>query len=213
MLILVVSDIHGKVGNLEKIVKLIHNKGVEKAVILGDMTNLGGKRQAEETLKALEGFEVMAIAGNFDTAEVADFLEKKGVSLQGKRKEVGQWAFAGFGGGKLGNPGGFLFSEEEIGKGLENVLEKGKKTILVTHLPPFGTGIDKCYTGKHIGSRSVRKAIEEFKPVLHLCGHCHEAAGEEALGETTSINVGAVAEGKALLLDLGEELKWERIQI
>jgi len=213
MLILVLSDVHGKVGNLEKIVRLIHNKAVEKAVILGDLTNLGGAKQAKEVLRALEGLEVMAIAGNFDTAEVAEFLEAERVSLHGKSKEVGQWAFAGFGGGLSGGAGGFLFSEEEIGKGLGDVLEKSGKTILVTHLPPFGTGIDKCNTGEHIGSRSVRKAIEEFKPVLHLCGHCHEAAGEEALGETTSINVGAVAEGKALLLDLGEELKWEKIQI
>jgi Icc-related predicted phosphoesterase len=226
MHILVLSDIHGRVKSLEKIVRLIHNKRVKLVLILGDLTNLGGKKQAEEALKALEGFEVMAIAGNFDTGEVANFLEEKGLSLHGRKKKVGQWAFAGFGGGLLGHPGQYLFSEEEVGKGLGNVLGKGRKgertgkglgkqgkTILVTHLPPFGTGIDKCYSGAHIGSKSVRKAIVEFKPALHICGHCHEAAGEEKVGDTVSINIGAVSEGKALLLSLGEKLEWEKIQV
>jgi len=213
MLILVLSDIHGRVEKIKKIVSLLHNQGVELALVLGDLTNLGGEKQAEDVLNALKGFEAMAIAGNFDTMEVARFLERRGVSLHGKARKVGEWSFAGFGGGLVGSPGGFLFSEEDIKAGLENALAKKSSAILATHLPPFGTGIDKCYTGAHVGSKAVRKIIEDFKPALHLCGHCHEASGEAKIGETKSINVGAVSEGKALLLDLGKELKWERIQV
>jgi hypothetical protein len=78
-------------------------------------------------------------------------------------------------------------------------------------LPPFGTKIDLASSGIHVGSRAVREMIEKKRPVLHFCGHCHEGFGEEKLGETISINVAAVKEGRALLVDL-EEMEWERIR-
>ena len=41
------------------------------------------------------------------------------------------------------------------------------------------------------GSSGVRKAIEEFKPDIHICGHIHETHGiEELIGTTKVINVG-----------------------
>ena len=87
------------------------------------------------------------------------------------------------------------------------------KVILLTHLPPFDTKLDLTGNGMHIGSKAVREVIEEFKPALHLCGHCHKGIGEEKVGETTSINVGAAKEGNALLLELNEELKWTRLKL
>ena len=42
------------------------------------------------------------------------------------------------------------------------------------------------------GSRSIRKAVEEFKPDILLSGHIHEAEGiEEKLGNTRVFNVGS----------------------
>ena len=99
MRVLVLSDVHNRVENLEKTIRLIHNRGVEAVFVLGDLTNLGGKRQAEEVLGKLKGFRVWAIAGNFDTGEVAQVLEERGVSLHGRREKVGGRVFAGFGGG------------------------------------------------------------------------------------------------------------------
>ncbi len=106
-----------------------------------------------------------------------------------------------------------MFSEQEIEKSLSKLLEGQKNTVLLTHLPPFGTSLDLDIAGKHIGSRAIRKAIEKKQPLLHLCGHCHEAQGEEKIGKTTSINVGAAKEGRALLLEFGNELKWERTRL
>ena len=213
MLVLVVGDIHGGVANLEKIIKLIHNKGVELVLLFGDLTNLGDAKEAEEALRALKGFAVLAIAGNLDTLDVANFLEERGISLQGKKKGFGKFTLVGFGGGLIGNVGGFLFSEGQIKEGLLKLVEGEKNLVLLTHLPPFGTKIDLSSRGIHIGSRAVKEIIEKKQPVLHLCGHAHGAFGEISIGKTVCINVGAVKEGRALLLHLGDELKWERIQV
>ena len=213
MIVLVLSDIHSKIGNLEKIVNLIHNKDVKIALILGDLTNLGGKRETEEVLELLKGFKVFAIPGNFDSPEVLETLEEKGISLHGKKEKLGKFLFAGFGGGLVYGPGGILFSEKEIEKNLKGLLEGEKNVVLLTHLPPFETKIDLTRSGTHIGSEAVKKAVEKSQPVLHLCGHIHEAFGEEKIGITTSINIGAVKEGKALLLEIGDVLKWEKIQV
>ena len=213
MLVLAVSDIHGKIENLKKIVELIHNKSLDLVLVLGDLTDLGGASQAEQVLGALPKVKVLAIAGNFDTGEVEKTLEGKGISLHAKKKQVGKWHFVGFGGGLVGDPGRFLFSEEEIEKALLALTQDAKNLVLVTHLPPFGTKIDLAGNGVHIGSRAVRETIEKRQPVLHLCGHCHEGFGAEQIGKTLSVNVGAVKEGKALLLELGEKPKWKRLQL
>ncbi|MBI2665514.1 hypothetical protein HYX12_02765 [Candidatus Woesearchaeota archaeon] len=63
-----------------------------------------------------------------------------------------------------------------------------KKKLMVTHIQPSESilGIDMWP-----GSTGVRKAIEEFQPDLHLCGHVHETEGiEEKIGKTRVINVG-----------------------
>ncbi len=213
MLALVVSDVHGRTENLEKIIKLIHNKGVELILLLGDLTNFGGKEEAAQALKPLQGFAILAIAGNLDTADVANCLEERGISLHGKKKRIGKWTFAGFGGGLLGDPGRFLFGEGEIRESLLRLAEGEKNLVLLTHLPPLGTRLDLAGSGTHVGSKAVKQVVEEKQPVLHLCGHVHEAFGEQRIGKTTSINIGAVKEGKALLLFLGDEPKWERVQL
>ena len=213
MLALVISDIHGRIESLEKTIKLIHNRSVDLVLLLGDLTNYGETKDAEQGLKPLKGLKVLAIPGNLDTGPVLKAFEEKGISLHAKKKKLGGWTFVGFGGGLQGDPGSFLSSEEEIGKSLGRLLQGEKRTVLLTHLPPFGTKIDLSSKGPHIGSRAVREAVEKSQPVLHLCGHAHESFGEEKIGKTPCINVGAVKNGRALLLELGDKPKWERLQL
>ncbi|TKA68926.1 hypothetical protein B0A55_08467 [Friedmanniomyces simplex] len=50
--------------------------------------------------------------------------------------------------------------------------------ILVTHTPPAG----HCDTSSHWvegGCPALSKALERVKPLLHVCGHCHEGRGAE----------------------------------
>jgi len=210
---LVLSDIHGMLERLQKATKLIHNGGVGLVILLGDITQMGGGKQAREVVEALKPAKVLGFPGNFETAAVQKELERQGISLHGKKEKIGQFTLVGFGGGLWDNPGQFLFSEQEIRETLERLIRGEENAVLLTHLPAYGTKLDLAHSGKHIGSKSVRKIIEGHKPRLHLCGHCHEGIGEERVGRTLSINVGAVKDGNALLLELNGELKWRRIKL
>ena len=42
-----------------------------------------------------------------------------------------------------------------------------------------------------VGATSVRKAIEEYQPLLGLHGHIHESRGVARLGRTICINPGS----------------------
>ena len=59
---------------------------------------------------------------------------------------------------------------------------------MVTHTHPENSILG---LGMFPGSGGIRKAIDELKPDLHLCGHIHETEGiEEKIGTTRVINVG-----------------------
>ncbi|WP_291765978.1 metallophosphoesterase family protein [Caldivirga sp. UBA161] len=81
---------------------------------------------------------------------------------------------------------------------LMNKLDKGEysRTILVVHAPPHGTVIDQApmltsdfkvvrrggeAVLTHVGSTSVRRIIEEYKPLMGLHGHIHESGGVDAI--------------------------------
>jgi Icc-related predicted phosphoesterase len=67
-------------------------------------------------------------------------------------------------------------------------LKDVKTKIMVTHTHPEGSVLG---LGVFPGSDGVKKAINEFKPDIHLCGHIHETEGiEEKIGKTRVINVG-----------------------
>lgn len=54
-------------------------------------------------------------------------------------------------------------------------LSNPKKTIYVIHAPPHNTNLDIIAKGQHVGSRAIRKFIEEEQPLLTLHGHIHES--------------------------------------
>ena len=65
-----------------------------------------------------------------------------------------------------------------------------KKKIMVTHVHPSGTIMEKL-TRFFPGSTGVKQAVEELKPDILFCSHVHEAEGiEEIIGKTRVINVG-----------------------
>jgi Icc-related predicted phosphoesterase len=73
--------------------------------------------------------------------------------------------------------------------------EPNSKMIHVIHAPPFDTALDRLHDGRAIGSRAVRKYIEERQPLMTLHGHIHESPGIsgkywQTLGKTLSINPG-----------------------
>lgn len=51
---------------------------------------------------------------------------------------------------------------------------KSERTICIFHAPPYNTNLDILNTGEHIGSLSIRMAIEKNQPYMTLHGHIHE---------------------------------------
>ena len=87
----------------------------------------------------------------------------------------------------------FQIDEKEI----YDLLKRGhdkikylKKKIMVTHVHPSGTKMEK-FTSIFPGSEGIRRAVDKFHPDILLCSHVHEAEGiEEMIGKTKVINVG-----------------------
>lgn len=103
-------------------------------------------------------------------------------------------------------------SDEELGRMIEEMIAKVpdmNKAIFNFHDPPIDSSLDTCpmldwskdppeqilQGGQPIlfgaGSRSIREAIEKYKPMLGLHGHIHESQSVAKIGRTTCINPGS----------------------
>lgn len=75
---------------------------------------------------------------------------------------------------------GLVFSFcPHVSGGMSNRMAPRRCDILCSHVPPKHI-LDTCFSGKHAGSATLRKAAEKMKtgpPVLWLCGHIHESRG------------------------------------
>jgi Icc-related predicted phosphoesterase len=89
---------------------------------------------------------------------------------------------------------------------LKKVIPRKSGFIFISHSPPYGLEVD--YTGvKHIGSRAVKKYVENYQPKLMICGHAHEGRGIVKINETIIANSGAAKNGYCAVIDLGESLE------
>ena len=97
----------------------------------------------------------------------------------------------------------YLRGKGTIEKDLERFPAGGDvgKAVYVMHSPPFGTNLDVIAGGHSVGSRSIRKFIETFQPLLALHGHIHEAprlSGKylDRIGRTLCLNPGQWQSGE-----------------
>ncbi len=220
---LVFSDMHGNLEVVDKAEKLISQKGFDAVVYLGDYSKRSNDSEANLTdagyliEKLSKKARVFSLFGNCDSHALRKFLEDMGVALHGKTVSAGGLSLAGWGGSHptpFGTPS--EFSEAEIEAGLKKVLGPAGqahlggpgKLVLFTHEPPARTNGDKLPFG-HVGSESLRKIIEAYKPALNVCGHVHEAKSTDHIGETKVINVGPAGSGHFLgvYLDGGAEVE------
>lgn len=209
MRILALSDIHQQIPALARFRGTV--EPADLLLVLGDLTQFGGRDEARSVLTACRGLagRILAVPGNLDRPAVLDLLVEEGVCLHGTGISIGDLGLAGVGGSNP-TPMHTPFELEE--KELERLLEDGlsaiadcPRRILVSHAPPQGTAVDRIRSGLHVGSPAVRKAAESHAPDLLLCGHIHEAAGEALLGGTRVINPGPLSAGGYILIQDGPE--------
>lgn len=190
--ILAAGDIHGDTNLAEKLAQRAKKEKVDLVILCGDLT------YAESSTDGIVGpfrkrkEKVLLVPGNHETIATADFLsELYGVkNIHGYSVKYGEVGIFGAGGANIGLfqiPEGEMF--DLLKKGYEKIRYL-KKKIMVTHVHPEGTKMEK-FTDVFPGSTGVKKAIDKFHPDILLCSHVHEAEGiEEKVGKTRVINVG-----------------------
>jgi Icc-related predicted phosphoesterase len=191
--LLLCSDLHCDAEAARKLVEQAEDAGVDVLIGAGDFANM--RRRIHVTLDILRAARCPAVLvpGNGESDEElreacrqwpqAHVLHGSGVSLAGRD-------FFGLGGAVPETPfGSWSFDLSEArAEGLLSGCPAG--AVLVTHSPPHGV-LDVDRGGSHLGSTSVRAAMERCRPELVVCGHVHACGGRhECFGETPVVNAG-----------------------
>jgi len=190
--ILASGDIHGDTGLAKKLAEKAEKEKVDLVILCGDITygEISTKNLVGPFVKKHK--KVVLIPGNHETVATADFLAELygATNLHGYSIKIGDVGLFGAGGANIGLN---RLNEKEtydlLKKGNDKI-KKLKKKIMVTHVHPSGTKMEK-FTQFFPGSKGIRRAVNKFKPDILLCSHVHEAEGiEEKIGKTRVINVG-----------------------
>ncbi len=191
MKILALSDVHGDRTFIKQMAEKGAKEKVDLVILAGDLVGHDGSVDGLIGPFKAKGLDVAIIPGNHEgMAEVGFLVEKYGATnLHGYVFQKGDVGIFGCGYGDIGihqlNDDDFFSTLKKAHDSLKGV----KKKLMVTHVQPNDSIIGLKMPGW--GSSGVRKAIEEFKPEVHICGHIHETHGiEEVIGKTRVINVG-----------------------
>ena len=191
MKLLLFSDIHVNQHHCQRLVAM-----ADQADLLIGAGDFGALRKGiKKTIQWLQMIDKRAVlvpgnAESFEELKQACQNWESAVVLHGNGVEIAGTQFYGLGGGVPVTPFGswsYDFTEEEAQSLLKDC---PPEAVLVSHSPPFGI-LDISSRGQHLGSKAVRKIIEERSLPLVVCGHIHESGGKKAtLGDTTIINAG-----------------------
>ncbi len=191
MRLLLFSDLHCDVEAAENLVR--RSTAVDVLVGAGDFAHC--RRNIQLTLDVLRAVDrpTVLVPGNAETAEelqkaceswpVAQVLHGCATNLDGT-------TFYGLGGAVPITPFGswsFDLAEEEARHLLADC---PPSAVLVTHAPPQGV-VDRSARGIHLGSFAIRDTIRQKRPVLAVCGHIHDCAGQiDHIRDTPVVNAG-----------------------
>ncbi len=191
MKILALSDVHGDRTFMREMAEKGAKENVDLVILAGDILD------QDEWIPGLispfkeKGLEVAVLPGNHEgMAEIHSWVEKyKAKNLHGYSLKIGNIGIFGCGYADIGT---HQLNEQEFFETLQKAhepIKDMKKKLMVTHVQP-----SDCLIGlrmKGWGSTGVRKAMEQFAPDVHICGHIHETHGiEEVIGKTRVVNVG-----------------------
>ena len=96
-----------------------------------------------------------------------------------------------------------------------------RKTILVSYAPPNDTVCDLNKHNQHVGSRALRKLVENKQPLMTLSGHIHETVdltGQfyQQIGESFCVAVGSDHKPDSpyvVEIELGDTISLKRCQL
>jgi Icc-related predicted phosphoesterase len=223
-----------KGGPLDKLFDKVEAEGLQLWIdMIDDIMNDGTKRVPD-------GTRVIICPGNDDKFAIDDIIIKDPRVVFGEGTKVdldNHHEMISYG---WTNPTPWNTyreqSEEEIEKSIEDLANQVKNmenAVFCFHAPPHDSKIDEApllnpdltYVGwSHgepvrgpVGSTAVRKAIENYQPILGLHGHIHESAGSIKIGRTYCLNPGseyteAILKGFLVELEKGELKRMQRVE-
>ena len=220
MKILIISDAHGNVENIEKLSE--QAKNADLVLFGGDFAKFNCPETGKPALEALvkNSDSIFAVLGNCDEPDFISEIEDADICVQKSMVFKDGLVIAGSGGGsKFSGDTPFERTEEElvqdfdvIKNSLSQIADddgKCSSLVLIMHNPPKDTKTDVIPGDIHVGSQKLREFIESTHPVLVVTGHIHESAGIDKIGDSTVINPGALMEGKYALAELEKtDGKW-----
>ena len=174
------ADFH---GNEEKYSKFFEGVKKEKPDIIVMAGDLG---RINEELYEINR-PTFAVHGNMD-----------GLLFLNKIKIVDEKLFEFKGYKFLGLGWNFGDVIEENGK--KSRIEEAEFDIIISHAPPYKTK-DRAFLGMHIGSKKLRKIVEQKEPHIVLCGHVHEDYGYTMLKNTLVVNCSVGKKGSYTIVD------------
>lgn len=189
MKFLTFTDLHEDQEVLKELVGRASKPDIDFVICCGDISTFGnGLKYNLKKLNSL-GKKVYVIPGNHEEGTdfgvvMAEFPNL--INLDRRAAVVGDYVFLGHGGG------GFTLQDASFRKISREWYGKynGKKIVLVTHQPPYGTKLDQLRQG-YVGNKDYTAFILRIKPKLALSGHLHETVGlVDVLGETKIANPG-----------------------
>lgn len=197
MMILVVTDIHGNIRKARRILEEYGEKYFKYMLVNGDITHFGDYRDALNIMSTLTTIaeESFFVPGNCDPRNLLEVEElATAKNIHGKTVNLDKFKLHGLGGSNRTPFHTYIeFDEDEIRRILDWNLEGS--FILMSHVPPKDTKLDRLFTGGHAGSIIVRDFIIMKKPMLAIHGHIHEARGIDKLGDTIIVNPGPFRSG------------------
>jgi putative phosphoesterase len=208
MLLLAVSDIHGNLNAVNRIIKAVEKKKIDAVLVAGDITDFGTGDNAIRILNMFKTVskKVFYVPGNCDYVDTFDAKELDEMNIHGRYAQIGNIIVIGVGGSvetPFSTP--FELGEEEFDSLLEKAYRSAKQPkdfILVSHTPPYNTRLDLTARGIHAGSKTIRAFIETYEPKLVICGHIHEAKGIDNLGKSLMVNPGPARKGFYTLIKI-----------
>jgi Icc-related predicted phosphoesterase len=186
--LLAFSDIHRDLDQARKIASMASDADV--VVAAGDFGSLHrGVAELIDMLVVIETPTVLIPGNNETDDELRDACGgwRAATVLHGAGTEIDGVSFWGLGGGIPTTPWPWSFdlSEEEAERALASCPDD--VDVLVLHSPPKGHVDGK----RSLGSEAILRAVESVQPRIAVCGHIHEAAGEEStIGKTRVMNLG-----------------------
>lgn len=209
MKLLALSDLHAEEEVIDRLRSRASKTSYDAVLFCGDLTVRGPVSYAEEVVSIFP--KSFAVHGNMDTPDVIGRLNQLGVSVHGSKVPLGEWNLVGLGGS---NPTPFHTPTEMSEEQIEATLSHAgvdNFSIVLSHPPPYGV-FDQVGP-LHVGSRAVRKIVDEKKPLLLICGHIHEYEGQQVVGETLVVKLGPAERLRAAEIEIQEKISVKFIEL